>query len=97
VPIKSKVSSENPIGSMILWQAAHTGFFRCSSIRCRTEVTWGPALILLKRRTSGGGRGAGVQDVSKIHFARETGEVRLATEVTGENSTGQAAAASLVC
>ena len=29
LPMRSKFSSENPIGSMILWHAAHTGFLRC--------------------------------------------------------------------
>ena len=40
VPTWSKFSSANPIGSMILWHDAHTGFARCGSSRCRSDVTF---------------------------------------------------------
>ena len=36
-PIASKFSSENPMGSIKLWQDAQAGFLRCSSRRSRTD------------------------------------------------------------
>ena len=82
-PIRSKFSSENPIGSMILWQAAHTGLLRCCSIFCRTEVGCCAPSFSGSGGTFGGGRGAGVpRRFSRTHLPRATGEVRFATEVT---------------
>src|SRR5262249_26444625 len=82
-PVRSKFSSENPIGSIILWHAAQTAFFRCSSIRSRTDVIFWLPSFSLSGGTLGGGRGGGVpKRFSRTHFPRETGEVRFATDVT---------------
>ena len=82
-PVPSKFSSESPIGSMILWQAAHTGLLRCSSIRSRTEAGFAPTTDSLRGGTFGGGSGGGLPRIfSRIHLPRWTGEVRLAFEVT---------------
>ena len=37
MPTPSKFSSAKPSGSMIAWQLAQVGFFRCSSSRARTD------------------------------------------------------------
>ena len=61
LPIASKFSSENPIGSMILWQLAHGSFVRCISICWRmvgldaaVQVRW---LAEAAADTFGGGGG----------------------------------------
>src|ERR1700679_2609285 len=82
-PFKSKFSSENPIGSMILWHAAQTGLERCSSIICRSDAALLLALSSSSGGTFGGGTGGGVpKTFSRIHLPRATGDVRSATEVT---------------
>src|SRR5580698_7672101 len=82
-PIRSKFSSEKPIGSMILWQDAQVGFLRCCSIRCRTDAACGAEPSVSSGGMFGGGVGAGVPSrFSKTHLPRATGDVRFATEVT---------------
>ena len=84
VPIRSKFSSENPIGSMILWQAAHD---RIVAVLLHPLPDRRGLLRALSFSfnggTLGGGRGGGVpRRFSRTHLPRATGDVRLATDVT---------------
>jgi hypothetical protein len=74
VPTISKFSREKPIGSMILWQLAHGSTLRCSSNRCRKDVTFTCSASLSRFvSTPGGGTGAGIpKTFSRIHRPRVT-------------------------
>ena len=82
LPIRSKFSSENPIGSMILWQEAQTGCVRCNSSRSRSVLgffAFGSASRFTS--TPGGGSGGGApRRFCRTHLPRITGDVRVAME-----------------
>jgi len=71
------------MGSMILWHAAQVGFFRCASIRSRTDAGCFAPSFSSSGGTFGGGRGGGTPSrFSSTHFPRDTGDVRFDTDVT---------------
>ena len=82
-PTASKFSSENPSGSMLRWQEAHTGLRRCDSTRSRTDVGFVTGALSSSAGTFGGGIGSGSPiSVVRMYLPRMTGEVRVATDVT---------------
>src|SRR5215470_1360555 len=85
LPVRSKFSRENPIGSMILWHEAQLGLERCSSIRSRMESTLPSvrSLFSFNGGTLAGTAGAETPKIfSRIHLPRLTGEVRFPADVT---------------
>ena len=52
-PTASKFSSAKPSGSITLWQRAHAGFARCSSIRSRSDCGLPSSPLVLERRHVG--------------------------------------------
>jgi len=81
LPVRSKFSRENPIGSMILWHDAHTGFFRWASIRLPHRNNLGGRSIFGQRRhIRRRKRGGAAEDVFEYPLARATGDVLVATE-----------------
>src|SRR4030095_5725592 len=75
LPTPSKCSSARPSGSIIEWQLAQTGLFRCAEIRSRIERTLPAKLGGLSGGTPGSGGGGGVpRRFSRIHFARSNGD-----------------------
>ena len=80
-PIPSKFSSESPIGSISLWQLAHVGLRRCSSIRSRIERAF--AGVSSSGGTFAGASGGGVPRILvSTYLPRSTGEVRLFCDVS---------------
>ena len=69
---------------MILWQAAHTGFVRCSSIRSRIVRILPPrfASSLSGGTLVGSGGTRRASRLSSTHLPRTTGDVRSACDVT---------------
>src|ERR1019366_1264174 len=75
-PTASKFSSENPSGSINLWQPLHGSFARCCSMRSRKESFFAPASFSLRAGTFGGGGLGGFPNrFVRIHFPRSTAEV----------------------
>src|SRR5436309_16055372 len=69
-PTASKFSSDNPIGSINLWQDAQGSFVRCSSSRCRTDNILASPLVAfsLSAGTFGGGGGGGGPGSAPLRF-----------------------------
>src|SRR5262245_10612408 len=70
------------MGSMAAWQAAHSGFLRCASMRWRSGrfATVGPSA---RGGMAGGGGGGGEhRRRDSTHLPRLTGDVRLGLEVS---------------
>src|SRR3982750_2247722 len=65
---------------MRVWHPAHIGFARCFSICCRIVPLRGPPFASIEPTPGGGGGGGAFSTFSKIHFPRNTGEVRVGYE-----------------
>src|SRR6185295_10385005 len=82
-PTPSKFSRENPMGSIDLWQPAHTGFARCASMLSRNDRGLPSADSSFNGGTLGGGGDGGTPSrFVRIHLPRSTGDVRLGYDVT---------------
>jgi len=80
----SKFSSENPIGSIMLWHCVQSCRTRCVSIFCRIvgSLAFGSAARGGSGGTSGGGSGGLMpRMLVMIHLPRTTGEVRSGFEL----------------
>jgi hypothetical protein len=70
---------------MTLWHDVHAGFFRCSSMRSRTDRSrpLAAGFVSSSAGTFGGGGGGGDPSSTSItHLPRSTGDVRSDTEVS---------------
>mgnify|MGYP003694800851 CR=1 FL=1 len=87
-PTRSKFSSAKPIGSMILWHDAHTGFPRCASRRCRSDVTFTASGSFSRLvSTPGGGTGPASRAGFRESTGRAcTGDVLVDTDVTVQHA-----------
>ena len=76
-PAPSKFSSASPIGSVILWQPAHTGLVRCRSRRSRAVFSRESGSSSSEKSTFGGGRGTvWHSSSSRTALPRSVGELR---------------------
>src|SRR5262249_33102579 len=83
LPTASKFSSAKPSGSIRWWQDAHDGFFRCASIRSRSDRGCPSAPASLSAGMSGGGGGGGApRRFARSHRPRIGSDVRLGYDVT---------------
>ena len=65
------------------WHAAQAGFFRCSSIRSRSDRGWPSAPASLSAGISGGGGGGGAPRMfASSHRPRIVTDVRFGYDVT---------------
>src|SRR5262245_36090006 len=78
-PMALKFSRAKPIGSILLWQLAHTALLRCFSMRSRTDEGGAPpSPFSVNAGTFGGGAGGGEpRMLVSSHFPRTTGDVRV--------------------
>src|SRR6185312_5184874 len=83
LPTASKFSRAKPAGSITRWHVAQAGLLRCCSSCSRTVFGAFTSLLLSSRvGTFGGGGGGGVsRKVLSTYLPRNTGEVRVATDV----------------
>src|SRR5688572_13022082 len=82
-PIALKFSIAKPIASIRVWQFAHDGFARCSSMRFLSVPDEMAFWLSSSSGTLGGGGGGGVPRIcSRTQRPRLTGDVRVGFDVT---------------
>ena len=97
-PTASKFSSAKPIGSITLWQLAHTGIGAVLRPSARASSSASrPSASPLSDGTSAGGGGTGSPSrFSSTHLPRSTGDVRSACDVTARMLPWPSSAAARV-